>query len=80
MECRIEPNLSFISGQNGGLILETFRNHFGGLGAPIWGHFGIILGGLGGSRALPGSWALSEPLRDGSGAHPGRSWDPSWDP
>ena len=34
-----------------------------------WQHpFGVILGSLGGSGAPPGSWALSDPLRGGSGA------------
>ena len=46
----------------------SFWRHFGAI-LVGWEHpFGVILGGLGGSGAPPGSWALSDPLQGGSGA------------
>ena len=67
-------------GAKWGVILDPFRGHFGGLGAPIWGSFWGHFGGLGGSGAPPGSWALSDHLWGRSWAPPGRSWGPSWGP
>ena len=40
---------------------------------PFGGNFGVILGGLGDSGALSGSWALPELFQGASGAPPGRS-------
>ena len=40
---------------------------------PFGSNFGVILGGLGDSGALSGSWALPEPFQGASGAPPGRS-------